>query len=108
MNRYLTLVTCGSVRPSFVKNLRQNKKYAVEHFHYRPAVSDGERLADSVGTASVQFAEVGRQVAGFFLEQFDEVGRVVETQVEGDFLDHQIAVSHQSFGFEHDALVDER
>ena len=65
MNRYLTLVTCGSVRPSFVKNLRQNKIYAVEHFHHRPAVSDGKRLAESVGNASVQFAEVGRQVAGF-------------------------------------------
>ena len=40
------------------------------------------------------------------LKEFDEVRRIVKTEVEGNLLDHHVGVAQQAFRLEHEAGVD--
>lgn len=56
----------------------------------------------------IQFAEVRGEVACGAFEEFDEVGGIVETKFKGYLFDHHIGIADETFGLQHDALVDER
>lgn len=55
----------------------------------------------------IQFAEVRGEVACGAFEEFDEVGGIVETKFKGYLLDHHIGVADETFGLQHNTLVDE-